>query len=179
MLGDKGLIYSAETDTQLPAHLDNVLVKLQNNKLKIKYSFIKERVVYNYTKFKDSVKNMVVTSLILKYLKIMTMPIKSKENTANIRRFKKYIQSSTSNNSILSERFSEILKSFIKDIYKQSPFTLYCCFPFSSKGYMLQHSLLNPIKQWDKNGFAEFTYSEFLSEFQTLLHKSLPENVNK
>jgi len=45
---------------------------------------------------------------------------------------------------------------------------------------MLQHSLLNPLKQWEKNGYTEwYTFSEFLNKFKILLNKSLPEQINK
>lgn len=135
---------------------------------------------YNISKLKESVQNLVVTPLILKYLKELSLPIKTKEGMCYIKRLKKFVQNTNGRNTIFCQRFSETITAMMKDVFSRAPYTLYCCSPLTPTKYFLKHSLLQPLRQWELNGFTEwFIYTEFLLKYKKLLNKSIPEPISK
>lgn len=125
LLGYKGLIYALETEAKLHKIPMGSLVDIDQNRMAVKFSFLEYSVKYNFGKLKDSIKNMVVTPLILKYLNLISLPVKSKENNAYMKKLKKYMQNSAGQNTIQSERFSDVLMTIMKDVFSKTPFTIY------------------------------------------------------
>lgn len=73
-----------------------------------------------------------------------------------------------------------MINSLMKDMFCKHPLILYCSTPLVPTKYLLEHSIISPLKQWEQSGYKEwFTFSEFLSKFKVLLHKSLPESISK
>jgi hypothetical protein len=125
LLGYKGLIYAIETDAKMQKLPMSSIVNIDQSRMMVKFSFLEHSVKYNFNKLRDSIKNMVVTPLILKYLGILALPVKSKENTVYLKKLKKYMQNSAGQSTVFSERFSDVLMTIMKDVFSKTPYTLY------------------------------------------------------
>ncbi|CAI2373603.1 unnamed protein product [Moneuplotes crassus] len=181
LCGDKGLIASLENDSLIPLiSSKSQLVTVDSKKLSIKFSFVAQRMVYNTSKLRDYIRSMVLTPLLLKYLKVLSQPVKNKENILYMRRLKKYMLSSEGQNTILTERFTDNLALFMKDISKKNNQNTLYCWGKRDMQFMIKHSITNPLLEWYKNGLTEwYTFSEFLEKFKILLERARPEEVNK
>lgn len=125
LLSESGVIYTIESTNEIPELSDDSLFEIDQGKLGIKFSFLKSKIRYNIAKLKDSIRGMMVSPLLLKYLNFLALDIKTKESTAYFKRLKKFMQNSQGRNTVLSERFNETLNHILKDVFSRSPFVLY------------------------------------------------------
>ena len=179
-MGEEGIFWSLENNQEIPSIYESNFIDIDQTKLEVQFSFIKGTVKYNLSKLKDSIRNTVLSPVILKYLKLITRKLKWKEVPNYLKKLKKFSQNNNGKSIVFTEKFSETIASLMKDTFQKSPLILYCWTPAVPTKYFLEYSMLHPLKQWESSGYKEwFTYSEFLSKFKALLNKALPDTISK
>lgn len=99
-LGPSGILCLIENQQELPLIQQNELVDFDQGKLEVKFSFLKGKIKYNLSRVKEAVRNLVISPTILKYLKIVTFWLKTKDVSNYAKKLKKFSQLNQNKNTI-------------------------------------------------------------------------------
>lgn len=115
-----------ENNQEIPSVYESNFIDIDQTKLEVQFSFIKGTVKYNSSKLKDSIRNISISPVILKYLKIITRKLKCKDVPSYLKKLKKFSQNNNGKSLVFTEKFSEAIASLMKDTFQKSPLILYC-----------------------------------------------------